>query len=293
MTFQTAIPIYVPSSPTLSARSASPPPTLSSSTLALLDSFLHDKAEEDRKFRELAEKTAREKQRVIQDKEDALRVKGERDEEDRLVRVDQDLQEGMMGVDRYREIFGERFGLSQFWYSTKFANHLARSLFSLCDAPTTRVAFLCSPTAFVAFQHENPLERTLLFEYDDRFEVLAGNKFVRYDLNEPDAVPEKYKGTVDLAVVDPPYLRTATNENIAKTLSLLLNPNSSRLVIITSSTVPLLAETYASLPTLGPLRRVPQIEVEHESGLANDFACWGSWDGAEEWGVIKGEEIKA
>lgn len=50
---------------------------------------------------------------------------------------------------------------------------------------------------------------TLLLEYDQRFAVAAassgGGQFVHYDL-EADNIPDTIKGTVELAVVDPPYL---------------------------------------------------------------------------------------
>ena len=36
-------------------------------------------------------------------------------------------------------------------------------------------------------------------------------------------------------------------------------------------------------PPLGPLRKT-SMKVEHDR-LANDFALWGSWDGAENFGV--------
>lgn len=122
--------------------------------------------------------------------------------------------------------------MSQFWYSTPFANHLAASLKAICE-PTTRVAFLSSPTGYVAFQSQpSPLKRTLLFEYDDRFQILpvvgrtkgerrAGKEreeigveeggFVHYDLYEPEKWSAGLRGTVNLAVIDPPYLNEVSS----------------------------------------------------------------------------------
>jgi hypothetical protein len=36
-------------------------------------------------------------------------------------------------------------------------------------------------------------------------------------------------------------------------------------------------------PPLGPMRKTA-LEVEHGQ-LANDFACWGSWEGAGSFGM--------
>lgn len=63
-----------------SSRSSSPPLTLDPATQALLDSFLSEKAEEEKRFRELAEK-----------------AEGEDDDE----------EEVMMNVDEYRQVIGE------------------------------------------------------------------------------------------------------------------------------------------------------------------------------------------
>lgn len=65
---------------------------------------------------------------------------------------------------------------------------------------------MCCPTAFVAFQHTNPLDGARLLEYDRRFNVLAPKKFIHYDLDEPDKFPEELRGAVDIVVTDPPFL---------------------------------------------------------------------------------------
>lgn len=90
-------------------------------------------------------------------------------------------------------------------YTESFANRLAETLHSLCDS-TTKIAFMCCPTAFVAFQHMKRLENALLLEFDQRFAVLSPKQFIPYDLDEPDIFPESLKGSVEFAVVDPPFL---------------------------------------------------------------------------------------
>ena len=98
-----------------------------------------------------------------------------------------------------------RLDLNLHRYSTAFATQLARSIRGLCK-PSDRVAFLCSPTAFVAFQHEYSWKKAHLLEFDSRFSVLDPKRFIHYDLDEPYVLPEGLTGTVDIAVVDPPFL---------------------------------------------------------------------------------------
>lgn len=68
------------------------------------------------------------------------------------------------------------------------------------------MAYLCCPTGFVAFQHTNPLRESRLLEFDRRFALLASKHFVHYDLDEPDKLPAELLGSVDIAIVDPPFL---------------------------------------------------------------------------------------
>lgn len=59
----------------------------------------------------------------------------------------------------------------------------ARCIHGLCSE-LSRVAFLCCPTAFVAFQHIKPLETVFLLEVDKRFATLAPKQYINYDLDE-------------------------------------------------------------------------------------------------------------
>jgi hypothetical protein len=81
----------------------------------------------------------------------------------------------------------------------------AQILHSLCT-PSTSIAFLCCPTAFVAFQHTKALKNAKLLEIDGRFGVLAPRHYVPYDMEEPTTLPASLTGAVDIAVVDPPFL---------------------------------------------------------------------------------------
>lgn len=66
-----------------SSRSSSPALALDPATLAILNSFLTEKAEEEERFKSLAEREGGE--------------------------------EVMLSVDDFRSTFGENFGVSQFW----------------------------------------------------------------------------------------------------------------------------------------------------------------------------------
>ncbi|KAF5376889.1 hypothetical protein D9615_007220 [Tricholomella constricta] len=73
------------------------PPKLASDTLALLESFLSAKADEDKRFNDLAEQAAARVASL------ALNVRIE------------ETDPPMMSVDEYRLAFGEDWQLSQFW----------------------------------------------------------------------------------------------------------------------------------------------------------------------------------
>ncbi|KAL0068014.1 Protein-lysine N-methyltransferase efm5 [Marasmius tenuissimus] len=258
-----------PESPasTFSVLSGSPP-ALDLSTLSILNSFLSSRDQERTLFNQLAEQTVA---------THGLGIEVSPEDVD-----DEDIVNPMISVDEYRAAFGEDWQLSQFWYSTTFATQLARSIRSICK-PSDRVAFLCSPTAFVAFQHEYSWKKAHLLEFDSRFSVLDPKRFVHYDLNEPDVFPEGLRGAVDIAVVDPPFLNEITNKKIATTLRQILNPDRGKLIILTSTSVEDVLKSVYTEPPLGPLRKAI-MDVEHGQ-LANDFACWSSWDGAETFGA--------
>ncbi|KIK66012.1 hypothetical protein GYMLUDRAFT_239673 [Collybiopsis luxurians FD-317 M1] len=263
--------VEVPESPrSVSSNISGSPPALNPSTISILDSFLSSKIEQEQLFNQISAQAPAAALAGL-----ALDTDAE----------DEDERE-MISVDDYRTAFGEDWQLSQFWYTTAFANRLAESIHSLCN-PSTSVAFVCCPTAFVASQHLYPRKNDRLLEFDQRFSVLAPKKFVLYDLNEPDDFPDTLKASVDIAVVDPPYLNDRTNIKIAQTIRQILRPSGKLIVITSKSVVPALREIYNE-PPLGPLKEAALV-VEH-GRLTNDFACWGSWEGAEHFGEELFEE---
>ena len=91
-------------------------------------------------------------------------------------------------------------------YSASFSSHLASLVHAQLSSSDATLAFISCPTAYVGFQHAYDRGNTYLLEYDTRFALLSEQEFVRYDLDEPLALPEGLKGKVDFMVVDPPFL---------------------------------------------------------------------------------------
>lgn len=180
---------------------------LDPATQALLANFLTSEAEREQQFRAL---------------EDAAHPAS--------LDADADAEQPPMDVDSFRSLFQEDWQISQFWfvtasvsrcrereltaqgctgrYSTPFASLLSTFVYSHLPSPAAKVAFICCPTGFVAFQHAYPERReaTRLMEFDRRFALLAGRGFVGYDLDEPQVFPDELKGSVEVAVVDPPFM---------------------------------------------------------------------------------------
>jgi EEF1A lysine methyltransferase 1 len=84
------------------------PPQLDPSTLAILDSFLSSKAEEEKRFNDLAEQASSRLAGAAQTADGYVNTGLTKD------RMEDGL---MMSVDEYRATFGEDWQLSQFWYS--------------------------------------------------------------------------------------------------------------------------------------------------------------------------------
>jgi hypothetical protein len=104
-----------------------------------------------------------------------------------------------------------------FRYTTPFAHRLAEAVHAVVPAPTeeSNIAYICCPTGYIASQNLHQSATTLLLEYDRRFAVASassgGGHFIHYDL-EQDNIPDTIKGTVELAIVDPPFLNEVSNE---------------------------------------------------------------------------------
>ncbi|KZP17500.1 hypothetical protein FIBSPDRAFT_920660 [Athelia psychrophila] len=251
-------------------RSDSPELQLGPSTIAMLDRFFAGKAEEQRLFEHFEAQ--------------ALQLEGVYDDPDAAAGS---IKSGI-SVDDFRTAFVEDWQLSQFWYTTLFAHRLADAIHAIVPAPTedSNIAYICCPTGYIAYQNTHQSAKTLLLEYDQRFAIAAassgGGHFVHYNLEE-DNIPKTIKGTVELAIIDPPFLNELTNRHLARALKQLLHPTKGKLVLITSTSVACLSEVYGKVPQLGALR-MTKLQPEH-TGLRNDFACWTTWEGGENFGA--------
>lgn len=67
----------------------------------------------------------------------------------------------------------------------------------------------------------------MLFEFDKRFELIAGDNFVNHDLDEPEVFPEELRGKFDLAICDPPFLNKVS---LGSNNSALIHPSSIILI---------------------------------------------------------------
>ncbi|TFK28367.1 hypothetical protein FA15DRAFT_58970 [Coprinopsis marcescibilis] len=253
---------------------------LDPSTQALLDLFLANKADEERRFQELEQAARLQLEGIGLEDEDA--------DEDLLMRLNAAAARPMVSVSEFKKAFSEDWQLSQFWYEDQYANRLARATHGMCSEDT-KVAFLSCPTAFVAFQHAHPLRNAKLFEYDERFAVLAPKQFVFYDLDDLEGtLGDTWKEHFDFVMADPPFINEVTNIKLANAVSKILRPGGKFLLqtSVHMEDTGVLQKVYGTKPPLGPLVRTA-FEVEHKQ-LANEFASWGNWEGADLFG--KGDD---
>ncbi|TFK71722.1 hypothetical protein BDN72DRAFT_837304 [Pluteus cervinus] len=141
------------------------------------------------------------------------------------------------------------------------------------------------PDGICGIQHHKPLKTAYLLEIDQRFSVLSPRTYFPYDMNQPTVLPKDLLGRVDLAIVDPAFLNEDTNTKIVTSLKQLLKPDTGRTVLITSTSIESILKKVYDTPPVGPIRRTA-FQIEHTQ-LQNDFAVWGSWDGAENFGANK------
>jgi len=244
-----------------SDRSGSPL-ELNPATMAALHSFMEEKSEAEQRFQALMDEAE----------------KGFDEAQGGEDTADEASAPPTMTVDEFRSLFGEDWQLSQFWYSSEFANKFVSYVASQCESADQRLAFLCCPTSFVAFRHAFPSRPAKLLEFDKRFGLVDKRNYIFYDLDDPEAIPDELAGSIDLAICDPPFLNERTNRKVAQTLHKILKPGG-RMMILTSTSVLDHLRTVYTAP-IGPLYR-SKMPVEHAGGLANDFGLWQSWSTAE------------
>jgi EEF1A lysine methyltransferase 1 len=75
----------------------------------------------------------------------------------------------------------------------------------------------------------------VLFEYDDRFAIKYGDRFVHYDYNSPLTVPVEMCHAFDLVVSDPPFLSEECFVKVAQTMRLLAKDSDSKSILCTGT----------------------------------------------------------
>jgi hypothetical protein len=117
-----------------------------------------------------------------------------------------------------------------------------------------------------------------LFEYDERFQIY-GFDFQHFDYsnaNEADYLDE-YAGTMDLLVVDPPFLSEECVEKFAKIVSKMSKP-TSKIIMCSGKMVQEWVEKHMNL-------KLCNFQPEHERNLGNEFASYANFNLDEVVGV--------
>ncbi|KAF9897707.1 hypothetical protein BX616_005119 [Lobosporangium transversale] len=165
------------------------------------------------------------------------------------------------------DFFREDWQLSQFWYDDATSEKLAREILNNTDQQSI-VCCISSPTAYVKLMSMSPPNpnNLFLFEYDTRFDVY-GRQFIHYDYSKPleFRLADELKGSVDMIVVDPPFLSEECLTKTLQTVRMLLK-KGGKVVLCTGAVMLEIAKADGlQLTTFHP---------GHQNGLSNDFRCF-------------------
>lgn len=189
-------------------------------------------------------------------------------------------QEGM-------NLFKEDWQLSQFWYSDDTANLLADALLDGADEDTV-IAVVSAPSVYAAILKKDnlPTSQIYLFEFDKRFELMAGKEFFSfYDFKDPLTFESPIRGKVDRLLIDPPFLNETCQGKSSQTAHELLRKDDGSL---TKNGVPkhrLISCTgermHEIIAKVYPKTHITTFLPEHGNGLSNEFRCYADfeWDG--------------
>ncbi|KAL3231100.1 Protein-lysine N-methyltransferase EFM5 [Nakaseomyces bracarensis] len=187
-------------------------------------------------------------------------------------------------------LFKEDWQLSQFWYNDETADKLADALLEGADEDTI-IAIVSAPSVFAAIQKKDeseiPTKHIYLFEYDTRFELLAGkDHFFFYDYNKPLEFTQKLRHRVDRILIDPPFLNEDCQTKTATTAKFLLAPNDkskTKSGAFKHRFISCTGERMASvIKNAYPDSHITDFYPEHANGLSNEFRCysdfeWSGW----------------
>jgi len=183
-------------------------------------------------------------------------------------------------------LFQEDWQLSQFWYSDATADLLADALLEGADENTV-IAVVSAPSVYAAIQkkpeEDIPTKHIYLFEFDKRFEVMAGkDHFVFYNYEVPTEFESEIKHKVDRLLIDPPFLNENCQTKSSITANVLLAPNDGsktangiakhRLISCTGERMKdIMKKVY-------PETNITTFLPEHGNGLSNEFRCYADFD---------------
>ncbi|XP_058204331.1 uncharacterized protein LOC131318517 [Rhododendron vialii] len=168
-------------------------------------------------------------------------------------------------------LLAEDWRLSQFWYDRDTAETVAREVLSLCcSVESPSVACIACPTLYAYLKKIDPSVSAQLLEYDKRFEQY-GSEFTFYDYNQPEELPSSLKNAYQIVVADPPYLSKECLEMVTQTISFLMRPGKSYLLLLTGEVQ---KDRAAELLDLYPCGFRPQ----HSSKLGNEFLLFTNYD---------------
>lgn len=228
--------------------------TLSASTLAALAEFKTEEKQRQEHFEKLSQ--------AAQDKYDKV-------QKEKLT----------------MEAFKEDWQLSQFWYSDETAAILGHALLDGADEDTV-IVIASAPSVYAAIQkfpeNEIPTKHIYLFEFDKRFEVLAGKEyFYFYDYNHPNDIPDLLKHKVDRILIDPPFLEPECQTNSAKAAFNLLKKDRSGKTKSGDNKYKIISCTGERMKHIirknYPETRMTDFYPEH-SQLSNEFRCYASFE---------------
>lgn len=228
---------------------------LSSSTLAALQEFMTEENERKEQFAKLQTQAEQRAQEAANDH----------------------------GEDVDMSMFQEDWQLSQFWYSEKTSDALVEELLNGADENTV-IGILSAPSVYAHLKKRKhwPTKRIYLFEYDDRFKLLAGNYFQFYDYNKPTELPKELKHTFDRVFVDPPFLQEDCQRKEAETAQWLLKTDRSeysRHGELQHKTIVCTGERMKQvIAKLYPDTLMTDFHPEHSNGLSNEFRCYATKD---------------
>jgi EEF1A lysine methyltransferase 1 len=152
---------------------------------------------------------------------------------------------------------------------------------------STRIVIISAPSVYAALKKRDPnncaTKELYLLEFDDRFKILAGNKFFHYDFARPLDLPKELAGTFDRILIDPPFLSDDCQTKAALTARWLTRKDKTSLSksgTLQYRTIVCTGERMCSLiEKVYPDTTVTDFFPEHSKGLSNEFRCYASYQG--------------